>query len=334
MHRFSAKRAELELSRRRSAAKRLAKRVKKPVSLVTRGPDPLVRLKDPAIKKISWLGLYLAVAIALHVGPVMLFWNVDFSNDYAPAVKSTPDRVVVRIEDPEPEAPELNGADRASEPSEAVVPKPVYELKEEAPKKTKRSPKPKKRTDIKSEALPSDWVDTAEKVAPTQETPRRRVVGISFESTVSGKGPGFAVGNTRMVQTSSRAADPNSVENLGPATEKAVSSRGSSQPNRKATLIPGKPVEFQKPKRLKEVSLEYPGSLKARGIEGNVVVMIRIDPSGKVRGVRILKSSGYAELDAAARRAASNEIFTPAKRNGEPVDYDLKYTYRFRIKTT
>jgi TonB family protein len=75
-------------------------------------------------------------------------------------------------------------------------------------------------------------------------------------------------------------------------------------------------------------------ALKAQGIEGNVVVMIRIGPNGKVEGVRILKSSGHAELDAAARKAAKTESFSPAKRNGEPVDYDLKYTYRFRIKTT
>ena len=63
-----------------------------------------------------------------------------------------------------------------------------------------------------------------------------------------------------------------------------------------------------------------------------MVVLIVIDTAGKVQKVRVIKSSGYPEFDQAARDAARAELFTPARRDGAPVEYNLKYTYRFRIK--
>jgi protein TonB len=98
------------------------------------------------------------------------------------------------------------------------------------------------------------------------------------------------------------------------------------------TRIPNSGDSFVKPKRLSRTPVAYPSSLKARRIEGDVVLLIDIASTGTVGKVMVLRSSGYQELDDAARKAAIKERFAPAKRNGTPVDYTLKYTYRFRIK--
>jgi protein TonB len=61
-------------------------------------------------------------------------------------------------------------------------------------------------------------------------------------------------------------------------------------------------------------------------------VMVSIDATGKVTTVKVLKSSGYPELDEAARVAALSEEFEPATRDGAAIPYTLSYTYRFRLE--
>jgi protein TonB len=155
------------------------------------------------------------------------------------------------------------------------------------------------------------------------------VVGISFESTVKGgKGPTFAVGNTRMGETGERASGPTGLKPL----PKGRTSGKVGSPNRVASAIPSAGVTLVKPKRLSALQPDYPSILKAQGVEGNVVVLVSIDEKGQVTRVKILKGSGYDAMDTSAKRAAAKERFSPARRNGEPIAYTLKYTYRFRVR--
>ena len=63
----------------------------------------------------------------------------------------------------------------------------------------------------------------------------------------------------------------------------------------------------------------------------HVVVISSIDATGKVTDVKLLGGSGYPQFDEAALAVAREEEFEPALRNGTPIPYTLKYTYRFRI---
>jgi TonB family protein len=162
------------------------------------------------------------------------------------------------------------------------------------------------------------------------------VVGISLESTVEGgAGPSFAVGNTRMGRTGDRAEDPAGVGKLAPGAA-GLPGAGSGPapigPNRISALVPSAGAVVVKPERLAAVEPRYPALLRAQGVEGSVGMMIRISAAGRVEEARVVKSSGYAEFDEAAREAALGERFSPATRDGEPIEYALKYTYRFRIK--
>ncbi|MBN2715866.1 MAG: energy transducer TonB, partial [Deltaproteobacteria bacterium] len=164
---------------------------------------------------------------------------------------------------------------------------------------------------------------------------RRAMVGITMSSTVTGgSGPAYAVGNTRM-GTTAQVQSAEKIEVLGKG--RVSGAGGESEPqapaiNRPATFIPTVSSNFSRPKRLSEVALPYPQELKSKGIEGNVMVLIVIDEKGVVQKVRILKSSGYREFDEAALKAAREEVYSPAVKDGKAVEYNLKYTYRFRMK--
>lgn len=156
--------------------------------------------------------------------------------------------------------------------------------------------------------------------APAGPAPRR-VVGLSLESTVEGgAGPAFAVGNTRLGETAAQAEAPEAVQPLAPASS-----------NRVATRAPRAGVPFTPPARTRPVTPDYPASLRAQGIEGDVVLRVDLDAAGAVLEVAVLKGSGHAALDEAARAAAASERYSPARRDGAAIPDVLTFTVRFRL---
>ena len=80
---------------------------------------------------------------------------------------------------------------------------------------------------------------------------------------------------------------------------------------------------------LEALGVDFPledGDIAARGN------FCTVDEKGLVTRVKVIKGSGYDALDTSAKKAAAKERFSPAKRNGEPIAYTLKYTYRFRVR--
>jgi periplasmic protein TonB len=213
----------------------------------------------------------------------------------------------------------------------------AIEVREREAKPKEPPPPPKEpEPEVKPErAVPVRQVPVVKLEAQPKETPKAqpaRVVGLSFESTVGegegGDGPAFGVGNSRMGETAKVAAPPKDVPkeiiNKGPTTVKPVA-------NAAATRIPVAGVEFKQAKRKKEVKPEFPPTLKAQGIEGDVPVIVWVDTSGKVTSVKILKESPYPEFNEAAKKAAMADEFEPATRNGVPTPTTLKYNVSFRL---
>lgn len=68
------------------------------------------------------------------------------------------------------------------------------------------------------------------------------------------------------------------------------------------------------------VTPEYPEIARQLGARGTVFLRVLVDVDGKVKDVRILRSSGYDFLDNAAKEAAKKYEFEPAKDNeGKPI---------------
>jgi len=298
---FAALRAEARLQ----AAARLRRHVAVPVGAEMRALDPLRR--DPGRGGAKRAALIVAAGAIVHVALVAALVGAGGLGEPRPA-GPRPERVVVRIVEPV-----------------TVAPKPAPEQARRIEPKPEPKPEPERiARPVAPAPIPPDPIEPRPPVE--RQAPPRRVVGLSLESTVTaGSGPSFAVGNTRMGETGEVAAAPRDVRPIGGAPAAAEGS------NAAAEFVPTGGAPIVKPRRLAEPKLDYPPALKAQGVEGDVAVLIRIGADGSVGDVRIVKSSGVKELDAAARSAAERERFSPAIRDGAPIEYTLKYTYRFRI---
>jgi TonB family protein len=137
--------------------------------------------------------------------------------------------------------------------------------------------------------------------------PARRIVGINMDSTSNtGAGGAFAVGNTRMGQTAVVAEDPDRAERLA------------------AAVTP--------PRRRVEQRPEYPPTLRARKIEGDVRLRVGVDASGKVVNVAVVLASGFDEFDRAAVASAWGSSYDAARAGGIAVDQSIEFTVRFRLR--
>jgi protein TonB len=241
--------------------------------------DPLLHLDA---HRRSRIGLAVGGALVLYVAATLLgiFSREAHRPPRRPYERSLQVRVLEAPKPPVPIAPMNEPV-----PKPPVVPKTVKVEKISAP-----PPDP-----INVEAPPPP--------EPPKEPPRR-VVGISMESTVSVGAP-FAVGNTRMGETSQVAEDPRGLAPLGP--------------------------EVTAPKRTSAPPPEYPATLRARGIEGDVGLEVEIEPSGGVGRVTVVSPSEHEEFNRSAKQAAQGSTYEPARVNGVAVSRVIEFTVRFRL---
>jgi protein TonB len=77
---------------------------------------------------------------------------------------------------------------------------------------------------------------------------------------------------------------------------------------------------------------EYPPTARRLGQEGTVVLLIYVQPDGKVGDVKVHKSSGFDKLDeAAVREAKRSWRFIPAKEGANPVAEWGQFAVTFRL---
>lgn len=78
--------------------------------------------------------------------------------------------------------------------------------------------------------------------------------------------------------------------------------------------------------------VRYPQALLDQGIEGQVLLRLFVDSSGKVipDSTRIAESSGYPALDSAALAGSPELRFSPALQQGRPVAAPFLQPVQFR----
>lgn len=77
----------------------------------------------------------------------------------------------------------------------------------------------------------------------------------------------------------------------------------------------------------------YPPMLRDAGVGGTAILWVYVDQSGAVRNTRVVTSSGYEELDAAAEAAARDFSFSPAQNRGEPVPVWIQLPITFGARS-
>jgi protein TonB len=79
------------------------------------------------------------------------------------------------------------------------------------------------------------------------------------------------------------------------------------------------------------VKPRYAETARQRGIEGTVLLKVRITEHGRVEAVQVERSTGYPELDEPAAEAIQRWRFEPARRSGEPVAVWVLIPVEFRL---
>ena len=107
----------------------------------------------------------------------------------------------------------------------------------------------------------------------------------------------------------------------------------SEQSNNSPAPVAPRQAKLDAPPRPKRnIRPDYPKGARQRGEQGDVILEIRVTAEGTVDAVKIATSSGFAELDEAAVRAARAAKFSPARSGREPVASTARLKLQFKLK--
>lgn len=314
--------AQRQRAKRQEERERIHARVVHPIDVPRSVRDPLVRHESRVTSTLTAFRLLLA-ALLLHGSILVVFAIVGRAigdRNKQPLAERLKVSIVHLPPEPPPPAPEPEPEPESASlardfdpPPEPKPPKPVSKPKRPKPARPpKAAPPPPSSTEPPKPAQP------------------RRIIGLSMESTVNGPGPAFVTGHSRRGKTDTASTRPPS--SAAGSSEGPIGSGASgAMGQRAASRIPTRDIAFEKPSRVRPSEPAYPPLLRAQGVEGEVLVRVSIDARGRVRSVSVLRGSGHAAFDEAARTAALQERFSPAKRGGVAVPFTLSYTYRFRL---
>ncbi|MGA9520157.1 MAG: TonB family protein [Myxococcaceae bacterium] len=245
--------------------------------------------------------LFVAAFVVVSlIGHVVGFVAADHwaQNQPKPAPKQRPVELEIVQVEPPPPAPEPPPPPKPKVKLPPVKPPPVKIAKVEEP------PPP-----------PEDEAPPPPNDAPPPETPSKPVpiiTGISMSSTTSAGTFAAPVGNTAYGRIDGKAADPGQVKQY-----------------RAPKYVPSYQLD-REPSVLSDVKIPYPPDAKRAGIEGTVVLSVKIDEKGNVVAVKILSGPGYGMNEAAAD-AVRRFKYSPAIQGGEPVGTEITHRYTFYL---
>lgn len=106
----------------------------------------------------------------------------------------------------------------------------------------------------------------------------------------------------------------------------------SEQANNSPPVAPRQARLDAPPKPKRTIRPEYPKGARQRGEQGDVILEIRVNAEGTVDDVKVATSSGFAELDEAAVKAARAAKFSPARSGHAPVASTARLKLQFQLK--
>ncbi len=136
--------------------------------------------------------------------------------------------------------------------------------------------------------------------------------------------------NNREQGTAVSSANPSGISGFSDRIRNLL--RGNS-PNSNPSALQtnpstAEPAQPQKVQCIRCDKPQYPAEARDRGLQGQARVAVDVDAEGNVINVRIIQSSGYAELDEATVRQARQWKFTPSAAGrqgiGAKVDFQLE----------
>jgi len=87
---------------------------------------------------------------------------------------------------------------------------------------------------------------------------------------------------------------------------------------------------IEPPRIIYQIDPEFTESARAAKFSGTTVVRLEINKSGAIQDVQIVRPIGFG-LDDQAVRAVEQWRFSPAKRNGEPLEVLVNVEVNFKL---
>ena len=110
---------------------------------------------------------------------------------------------------------------------------------------------------------------------------------------------------------------------IQPSNARQPSSSSVAQTVGTTPIKPARPISNPNPM--------YPPDAVRQGLEGRVILSVTISFTGKVTRVTVAASCGHQLLDQAALDAVRRWRFSPATREGKPVEWTARLPIRFRL---
>ena len=79
------------------------------------------------------------------------------------------------------------------------------------------------------------------------------------------------------------------------------------------------------------INPKYPMNSRRKGEQGRVILDVLVSKDGAATSNTLVSSSGFKDLDAAAKEAVMLAKFKPGARNGKPVDASARITILFQL---
>ena len=119
--------------------------------------------------------------------------------------------------------------------------------------------------------------------------------------------------------------------------EKTVTKQARQQPVvKEINQRPAKATTFvaadSRPYMLDNPKPVYPASARRRGMQGVVLLSVKVNEKGYVERLNVLGTSGYRVLDRSALASVEKWRFVPAKRGGQSVASTMQIPVRFILK--
>ena len=108
--------------------------------------------------------------------------------------------------------------------------------------------------------------------------------------------------------------------------------RTFEQSNNSPAVAPRQARLDAPPKPKRNIKPDYPKGARQRGEQGDVILEIRVNAEGTVDDVKVATSSGFAELDEAAMKAAKAAKFSPARSGRDPIASTARLRLQFKLK--
>lgn len=138
-------------------------------------------------------------------------------------------------------------------------------------------------------------------------------------------------------QTKPQAAKP-----AESAADKAATQETSSLPaamedaaNAVASVnkqVPAPKIILARPLYRRNPPPNYPKRAQSRGLEGFVILDVRVNEAGEVKDLTVFQSSGHKILDRAAVKSVKKWLFQPGTRNGQKIETQVRVPVRFRLQ--